>query len=268
MSKAVKLVLSVLLVSIAGMVVWRMQRSYEREPVYQGKRLSVWLRDSSGTGELTNAVRQIGTNGIPTLLTMLCKKDSPTFSRLIDLWDRYIVKVRYLPALVRYPDWYLHQAHHMNDSALSGFKILGADAKQALPGIVDIYEQHHSRFLPDNASIPLIAVGPATAIPLFLRDAGSSNKVVRLNAVMALCHVDSEPELVVPQLAKLLSDSDINIRFVAVRGLQHLGTKAQQTVPALVLSLGDPSSGVRVAATNALKQIDPEAAAKTGVVSP
>src|SRR5438045_5789104 len=117
MRKRVQIAVAVLLVAVIGVIAWEVLLSHEHEPVYQGKRLSVWLRDSSGTSELTNAVRQIGTNGIPTLLKMLRKRESPSVSKLIGLWDRHIARTPYLPGLVRYPDWYLNQAQHVNDSA-------------------------------------------------------------------------------------------------------------------------------------------------------
>ena len=54
-----------------------------REPVYQGKRLSEWLADfnRAGRGQIDQAaeraIRQIGTNALPFLLTDLSTLDSP-----------------------------------------------------------------------------------------------------------------------------------------------------------------------------------------------
>ena len=77
MRKRVYIALAVLLVMLAGVIAWQVLRL--REPVYQGKRLSVWLVQygtnhwSAGrNGELDKqaeaAIRHIGTNAIPTLL--------------------------------------------------------------------------------------------------------------------------------------------------------------------------------------------------------
>jgi hypothetical protein len=75
----------------------------DREPVYQGKRLSVWLREASMGSEnqsfavwlpeasanpaahlrACQAVRQFGTNATPTLLEMVRQKDSSLVSKLI-----------------------------------------------------------------------------------------------------------------------------------------------------------------------------------------
>jgi hypothetical protein len=51
MQQRVGIALAVLLVAVAGLVAW--QAPHDREPVYQGKRLSSWLRDA------TNALRKI-----------------------------------------------------------------------------------------------------------------------------------------------------------------------------------------------------------------
>ncbi len=62
MRKRVYIALAVLLVTLAGVMAWQGLREREREPVYQGKRLSVWLRDSSSTGELILVRVQAETN--------------------------------------------------------------------------------------------------------------------------------------------------------------------------------------------------------------
>ena len=46
MRKRVQIVLAVLLITVMGGIVWQVLR--EREPVYQGKRVSIWL-DQYGT---------------------------------------------------------------------------------------------------------------------------------------------------------------------------------------------------------------------------
>ena len=71
MRKRVQVALALVLVALISVVVWQLLRSQEREPVYQGKRLRVWLGEYDawtpyGTIEARNtaeaAVRQIGTN--------------------------------------------------------------------------------------------------------------------------------------------------------------------------------------------------------------
>src|SRR5213592_4436066 len=53
-----------------------------REPVWKGKRLSAWLKDYDGLGprvtsaDVDEVVRQIGTNALPRLVSMLRASDS------------------------------------------------------------------------------------------------------------------------------------------------------------------------------------------------
>jgi HEAT repeat protein len=96
-----------------------------------------------------------------------------------------------------------------------------------------------------------------------LREAGSTNEEVRLNAVRTLAWIHAEPSVVVPALVASLSDTNVFVREVAAEGLGGFGTDARQAVPALLRLLSDPAE--YVAPSNALKKIDPDAAAKAGV---
>jgi hypothetical protein len=49
MRKRVQIALAVVVAAGLAVVGWQVLRPQEREAVYQGKRLSVWLRNSSGT---------------------------------------------------------------------------------------------------------------------------------------------------------------------------------------------------------------------------
>jgi HEAT repeat protein len=214
------------------------------------------------------AVRTIGTNGIPTLLKMLGKKDSATKSRLLDFWGWHVQTNRYLPAWVRYPGWWRNQAVIQQSEAEGGFRLLGADARQAVPALISLYEQNVSPFSQGATSRALNALGPAAqtmAIPSYLRAAASSNGEIREVAVLALHGVNAEHVEVVPALTQALSDTNALVRLVAADGVRKFGTNAQQAVPALVLLLSDRDARVCGAASYALKSIDPEAAEKAGV---
>jgi hypothetical protein len=278
MRKRVQIALAVLLV---GVVAFQILRPQEREPVYQGKALRVWLREYAGwdTGpkewaqaktRAEDAVRHIGTNAIPALLRMVQKMESPRMSRLIDLWDQHIANRNHLPAWIRHPRWYKNQARYRNMEGEIGFKILGADAQEAVPELLFIYESTLSMdsvtAMNSRVAISrsLIDIGPP-AIPYFLRWAGGTNEDKRLTAVHALSQIHGEPSVVVPVLVKFLSHANPLVRTEVTEGLGNFGTNAQSALPALVQSLTDSNRLVRNAATNAFKQIDPEVAAREGV---
>jgi hypothetical protein len=279
MPKRVRIALAVLLLAPAGVIAWLVLRPQEREPAFQGKSLSFWLseyHENFNTGmeegvkarELAeNALRKIGTNAIPTLLKMAAKRDSFVVTKLVVLWAWQMREVSYLPAWIQFPGWYSNQGAFLNEEAALGFELLGADAQQAVPALIGIYEQGISPQSQDATYRALVAIGPGAlrmGTPSFLRRATSSDATVRRIAVQALAEVDAEPREVVPALVKALSDTDPIVRLSAATGLGRFGTNAQDGVPALDLLLSDPILHLRVAATNALKAIDPEAAAKAG----
>jgi HEAT repeat protein len=270
MRKRAKIALGVLVAAVLVVMGWQVFRPQEREPVYQGKPLSVWLQECRADyrGPAHDAVRQIGTNAIPTLLKMLTKKDSLVVSKLSDLWDRHIQDSPHLPGWFRHPSWYENRAWCLRGEALLGFDILGANAQQAVPALIAIYERNISPDDKAKTGYSLNAIGPEAqrmAIPSYLRAAASPDAWVRWVALLALSEVRVEPRLVVPALAKSLGDPNLPGPVLAARALAEFGTNAQQAVPALLPLLSDPNVIVRSTATNALKAIDPEAAAKAGV---
>jgi hypothetical protein len=281
MRKRLQIAFAVSLVVITAVVAFQVVRPQEHEPVYQGKPLSAWLREYAGwdigpaewalakrRSEI--AVRQIGTNAIPALLRMIQKMESPRMSRLIDLWDQHFANRNHLPTWIRHPSWYKNQARYLNMEGEIGFKILGASAEQAVPALISVYESTLSMdsVTAMNSRIAvgdsLIDIGPA-AIPYYLRWVGSTNEAQRLTAVHALSQIHSEPSVVVPVLVNFLSHTSPLVRTEVAEGLGNFGTNAQQALPALVPLLSDSNHLVRRAATDAFKQIDPEAAARTGV---
>ncbi len=83
-----------LLIAVFGAASWLLL-SHPSEPTYQGKPLTYWLdnyafhfESTNGLAAETNAINavcEIGTNGIPTLLRLLDAKDSNFKLKLIQL---------------------------------------------------------------------------------------------------------------------------------------------------------------------------------------
>src|ERR1035437_1043795 len=88
MGTRVKIALAVLAVALVGVIVWQ---TWPREPVYEGKPLSFWLKGYTprGLGEAEekadDAVRQAGSNALPTLLQLVWAKDSALKVKLMTL---------------------------------------------------------------------------------------------------------------------------------------------------------------------------------------
>jgi HEAT repeat protein len=157
--------------------------------------------------------------------------------------------------------------------AVEVFRILDPAAQAAaMPGLIEVYDRsiagtsHNYEFV---IEVWAFCIGPAAtnAVPSLLRgvtNAGSSSSL-RAQSIMALGRIHAEPELVVPQLIKSLSDSDETVREMAAGYLGDFGVDAKEAVPSLLEMLSDTSSFARSAATNSLKKIDGDAASKASV---
>jgi len=274
LNKQYRIVLAVVLVILEGVIGWQVFRaSRERQPVYGGKALTLWLRTyapSSSSGlhslewnEADDAVRHLGTNCIPILLRMIRQKDSPAKLWLVAFAQKHGLtkRIHFVPAAER------------NVAASRAFIALGDIAKDAVPALVKMYDENLSAESRGAIEDALGWIGPAakSAIPLLVRATTNANPRVRANALWALGEIHAEPELCVPRLTQALNDSDDWARLSAAHALGMFGTDAKSAVPALtemtnvsiILSKGIASTRLdaMLEARRALDKISPHIAA-------
>ena len=257
MGKWSRIVVGFLLIAVLGGSAWVMLHPREKTPVWQGKPLSKWLDEfDPKTGRLSapaaEAVRQIGTNGVPWLLQEAAT-DTPIFKRLgMELLQRQRFINFHLAPL---PD---HQA-----IAQRGFRALGPVGIQA---VADGLTNADARIR--HGCVGQWELGKdypeILFTPLFncLKDPAP---MVRARAANALGMLGQQPDTVVPALTALLSDKDDWVRNMAALGLSLYGPRAKPAAPELLKLLAKPSPDFQFFGTNALKAIDPAAAAKAGV---
>ena len=195
MQKRIHIALAVVLVTLAGVIGWQVLRL--REPVHQGRRLSVWLKAYELNGlagaeswqvrveqqEADEAVRQAGTNALPTLLWMLRAKDSALKVNLMALAKRqHFIKIKYTPA------------EELNYRAYWAFGVLRAKARSAVPELIEIADQNISHDSRCYALAALAFIGPPAkgAIPALSAWATNADGAVRLYAANALKAIDPE----------------------------------------------------------------------------
>ena len=262
------LLVALVAVALVAGIAWLIFSSHApTEPVYQGKRMSEWLDMLINVGgvhiynmdaDAEEAVRQIGTNGIPTLLRRLQVCDSKLKLRLIGLAEKqHLIKFNFVASEER------------NQQAMMAFYILRADASNAVPALIAIYERKLSDMSQEAAAYALGFIGPGAkaALPVLLRAAANTNANadVRVATLRTLDQLDAEPKLVVPVLTRCLKESEPSVRECAGQVLMGFHSDAEAAVPALVDLLKDPDRDVRQMAEEALKAIDPETAAKAGI---
>jgi hypothetical protein len=239
MGKKRRILLVFLLVAVIGAVIWK--RMQPREPIYMGKPLSYWLEAfNPGIGSGKDAVRprsdpptvarasealhQIGSNGLSTLLRMMQRPNPSILERFVaQAQKQSIIEIPFQPA-------------NLNESAFFGLLMLGSEASNAVPQLIEIFEKNHASFPQTAAPAILGRIGPASepAIPTLLRAISNTNRVVRCNVIFALGRIHAQPKLVVPVLAKCLNDPDLSVRVSAVQALGAFGHDAQMAVPALL----------------------------------
>ncbi len=219
----------IILVVVGGAwVVWHAPT----EPVYQGKRLRVWLAGYSGTNrdrQVTDeAVRHIGTNAIPTLLKMLRAHDSPLESKLL-FWA-----TRYRALVIHYTN-----PSVLNDHAFMAFQALGPEAASAVPELIKILEQNVSRSSESYTARTLAVIGPGAkaAVPLLMREATSTNLTDHSDALWALGQIHADPDKAVPILISALGNPSGQDQLFAAIALGKFESDAKSAVPALLEAL-------------------------------
>jgi hypothetical protein len=260
-----RITIAVLGAAILGSLIW--QSTGPSEPVYQGKTLSSWLDhhvptssanppyNSPGWHQAEEALRQIGTNAIPTLLRMIRAHDFP--------WKLKLVRLAEKQRLVRFRYRY---AMPLNEEAEYAFRILGTNAASAVPELIEIYEGNLSESSQRCAALALGSIGgPAkAAVPALLKNFTHTNDHVRFYAVSAVANIGGEPDLILPVLKSVLKDSYKSVRWNAVVGMERYGCRARSVVPDLQEALKDEP--IRPAVETALWRIAPEKVGKPLVV--
>jgi len=198
------------------------------EPEFKGKRLTYWIYEYSensrgavrGTAKFVNqeaaseAILQIGTNGIPTLLEMVGAKDSFVKTQLAGIVNTQTII-----------GWRIPLAREFHTKSTYGFGVLGQIAKPAVPALIEFLSD------PDNdvretAIIALGHIGPDAAdavseLVRLLDETGSGSGNVKYRSIYALGRIRSDPETVVPLLLEYLDGSNKAYRSVAAKALSR-----------------------------------------------
>lgn len=231
----------------AGLLFW----TQPGEPVFQGKTLRAWTALHANARpddreEIEETLRQMATNAAPWLVRELRVRDSPFRKKLLGLVNKQSwIKIRFKTAGIRRAE------------ALGVFRILGPDAKPAVPALIEALQDVRAdvRF---GAVIALQEIGPEAeaAIPALAAALNDSQDNIRHNAGGALIGIGRPA---VPVLTNALKHPEVRVRRIAVRDLADIGPDAALAISELTEALRDADSEVREHAAEALGSIGPEA---------
>jgi HEAT repeat protein len=213
----------------------------EREPIVRGHSLTFWLdryhdyashfgshgEYASNGAEAESAVRELGTNAIPYLLMMLQTRDNKPTEKLENL----------LRSLRLSPN---HPSGIRIEEALLGFDILGAQARPAVPALVQLVQQAQNLRSKCAAVYALGRIGPSAseAVPYLLLASSNSDFSLRFSTVSALGDIRSQGNIVIPALKERLLDTNIAVRTLAARSLGKYGAEAADAMSALEKARG------------------------------
>jgi HEAT repeat protein len=275
MLKRVQIALAVALVTLAGVIAWQGLRLREREPLYQGKRLSVWLeiaykakwsrthwpdneRPEQARTQAMHAIRHIGTNALPVLSERLHAQDT-ALKQVMMTWAQ---KQNLVP-------FHFKSADQRRWAVVGGYEALGPLARAQVPSLMDTLTNDPSPSVRQAAANALGYVGPEArvAAPALFRATKDTDSRVRTLAFEALGRILPDPQRTIPVLVAGLDDLCLNVEEAAAIGLGEYGPEARAAVPALVAMLATNNAAELDYAVlrTALKKIDPAAAAKAGV---
>jgi len=166
---------------VAGGVAYSLRSS---EPIYQGRRLSAWLQDVGSAypveaNQAREAVKEMGTNALPTLIRMLGTRESFLKAKLRQLSFRYPLFQRFYVPKADPPGL-----------AWMGSRILGSRAKPAVPQLIGMLGTDDD-LIRSRVASSLEAIGPS-AFPELLEAFRTSNGRVSSGAATVLYSIDLE----------------------------------------------------------------------------
>ena len=251
------------------------QSAQADEPIYNGKPLSDWLLlNLSGDASAAESIRQIGTNGIPTLLEILGATESNKRRVVSKLKSEELHK----DFRGQYAD-----VGDLRNMAVDGFKVLGTNAESAVPKLIKLFRdpetcEEAARVLTqvgpkgffvvtnalndeDLAGVVVLALGqngggdPKVIAQLLIYALKNPSATTRGNAADFLAGKDAT--LAVPALIPMLDDKESYPKQRATIALGSFGPAAKSAAPKLLAVF---TNSPDVLALNALRKIDRDAA--------
>lgn len=287
-------------IALALLVLWCI--NIPTEPTYDGRTLSQWLalyeetstaRDAGATtrsNEIVQAIRAIGTNGIPFALEWLKYDRQTAYGPKL---GKAISQLPFSSSLPQQPLLTLLNAAERR-SQYSGpiFSCLGSNAALAIPALVKMAYATNAAMPSERAVMCLGMIGtnafPALiqmfgdtnfpkrawvirsmawahyrhvedwsiALPLAVKSLNDPDTNVCSMAYVALGWFRIEPDICLPLLTNALASTNQFQQKSALYGLRGFGQQGTSAIPLVIPLLTNSDRQLRFSATNTLRQID------------
>ena len=278
-SKRKIVIMSLAVLAVAACLMsWRAYANRGSGPFYKNRRLSVWLEGyrRGAWQQSEEAMKALGTNALPTLITLLRRGANPQQLSSFAEQDQTGYAIRACealgpvaaPALPELKNCFFQPEYAC--FAPNALAALGADGVSVVIGGLTNNSKHFQQ-LRHCCAETLEHVGPAgsNAVPSLLICLTNKDRMLRAQAARSLGCIRMYPDVVVPALVATLHDKDTWVRESAIYGLGQLKAAAKPAVPALLECLKeDPNGRVFFMARAWLHEIDIEALRKSGFWPP
>lgn len=216
-------------------------RLYDREPRYENKPLSEWIRlyleEARGASpgvEAREAIRHIGTNALPYLLRWIQQDEPPWRKKLRfdlerTLSPRFLTNFFMRPLL---PTKTLERAYF----ATGAFRALGPAASNAIPELAIQMGKPPRGWNADNAMHALSYTRCPAALPPLLAVATNTSEDVsyRGRAIIILSNLGTNALPAIPHLIDILCDDDPRLAGDVICSLRYFRFEPKLIVPALI----------------------------------
>jgi len=180
MGTRVQIVFAILLIAILAAATLAIL--HRRGPAYRGQPLSYWLQqynqvqDMQRLGPVDEAIRSIGTNALPHLLSDLERSEFATGG----MFSRFCFRHPW----IKLP---FYGEDHSSGAALMALKALRSEARPILPELAKLLENSRTS---EKASQAFFLVGPAS-IPTLEKVCRNTNVAIRVQAAVLIAVMES-----------------------------------------------------------------------------
>jgi HEAT repeat protein len=239
-----------------------------RPGYYKGKSLSEWLVDlddqhpGSAFDQAAVAIRHIGTNGLPIIISKLKTNGSVYHNAIVACYELGPVARPAIPDLIEL----------LNSGYTRGYvgAALGQIGPEAIGPLIETLTNENAEVRTEVVSSlgnfsGKDSIQMSNAIPVLIKCLEDESPSVRSLAANSLGIIKGEESIVVPALIKSLDDNYIWTRWNACLALGRFGAQAKSAIPALLTAL---NSDARCTAAIALMQIEPDNATRINSLMP
>jgi hypothetical protein len=201
----------------------------QREPTYEGRKLSEWIMiyaENPYPGafdQASNAVRHIGTNGIPHYLKWI-QYQAPAWKRRL---YPIVTRISGRSALFLIDKKVIYAGF-----APRAFQILGSQAKDAIPELARLLNSPGG-LQSESAQIAVTCLPyiGEQALPSLMALLTNQEATVRAAAPVFVAQLGTNARPAVPALLKALNDEDLKVRRNITNALREIAPEALTNAP-------------------------------------